>query len=44
MPAAQEERLVVVKLFPGISATTEELLRAGVKIKKLYCCEIDPKA
>jgi hypothetical protein len=44
MLAAQEERLVVVKLFLGISATTEALLRAGVKIKKLYCCEIDPKA
>jgi hypothetical protein len=44
MPAAQEEGLVVVKLFSGISATTEALLRAGVKIKKLYCCKIDPKA
>jgi hypothetical protein len=44
MPAAQEEALVVVELFLGISATTEALLRAGVKIKKLYCCEIDPKA
>jgi hypothetical protein len=32
MPAAQEEGLVVVEL------------RAGVKIKKLYCCELDPKA
>jgi hypothetical protein len=44
MPAAQEEGLVIVKLFSGISATTEALLGAGVKIKKLYCCEIDPKA
>jgi hypothetical protein len=44
MPAAQEEGLVVVELFLGISATTKVLLRAGVKIKKLYCCEIDPKA
>jgi hypothetical protein len=44
MPAAQEEGLVVVELFSGISATTETLLRAGVKIKKLYCCKIDPKA
>jgi hypothetical protein len=44
VPAAQEEELVVVELFSGISATTEALLRAGVKIKKLYCCEIDPKA
>jgi hypothetical protein len=40
MPAAQEERLVVVELFLGISATTEALLWAGVNIKKLYCCEI----
>jgi phospholipid N-methyltransferase len=44
MPAAQEEGLVVVELFLGISATTEALLRLGVKIEKLYCCEIDPKA
>jgi len=44
MPAAQDEGIVVVELFSGISATTEALLRAGVKIKKLYCCEIDPKA
>jgi hypothetical protein len=43
IPAVQEEGLVVVELFSGISATTEALLRAGVKIKKLYCCEIDPK-
>jgi hypothetical protein len=42
MPAAQEAGPVVVELFLGISATTEALLRAGVKIKKLYCCEIDP--
>jgi site-specific DNA-cytosine methylase len=44
MPAVQEEGLVVVELFSGIGATTEALLRVGVKIKKLYCCEIDPKA
>jgi site-specific DNA-cytosine methylase len=35
---------VVVELFSGISATTEALLWAGVKIKTLYCCEIDPEA
>jgi hypothetical protein len=35
MPAVQEEGPVVVKLFSGISATTEALLRARVKIKKL---------
>jgi site-specific DNA-cytosine methylase len=44
MPAAQEEGLVVVELFLGISATTEVSLRAGVKIRKLYCCKLDPKA
>jgi hypothetical protein len=44
MPAVQEEGLVVVELFSGISATTKALLRAGVKIKRLYCCEIDLKA
>jgi site-specific DNA-cytosine methylase len=44
MPATQEEGLVVVELFLGISTTTEALLRARVKIKKLYCCEFDPKA
>jgi hypothetical protein len=44
MPVAQEEELVVVELFLGISATTETLLRAGVKINNLYCCELDPKA
>jgi hypothetical protein len=44
MPAAQEEGLVVVELILSISATTEALLRARVKIKKLYCCGIDPKA
>jgi hypothetical protein len=36
MPAVQEEGLVVVKLFSGISTTTEALLRAGVNIKKLW--------
>jgi hypothetical protein len=44
MPAAQEEGLVVVELSSGISATTEALLRVGVRIRKLYCCELDPKA
>jgi hypothetical protein len=44
MPAVQEKGLVVAELFLGISATTEALLRAGVKIKKLHCCKIDPKA
>jgi hypothetical protein len=44
MPTVQKEGQVVVEFFLGISATTEALLRAGVKIKKLYCCEIDSKA
>jgi hypothetical protein len=44
MPAVQEEGLVVAELFSGINATTEALLRAGIKIKKLYCCKIVPKA
>jgi hypothetical protein len=44
MLAVQEKRVVVVELFFGISATTDALLKAGVKIKKLYCCKIDPKA
>jgi hypothetical protein len=35
IPAAQAEGLVIVELFSGISATTEALLRARVKIKKL---------
>jgi hypothetical protein len=40
---AQEEGLVVFELFSDISATTEALLKAGLKIRKLYCCKIDPK-
>jgi site-specific DNA-cytosine methylase len=35
---------VIVELFLDISAVTKALLRAGLKIKKLHCCEIDPKA
>jgi hypothetical protein len=31
MPAVQEEGLVIVELFSDISATTEALLKAGVK-------------
>jgi hypothetical protein len=44
MPAAQEEGWWMLRVFLGINATTEALLWAGVKIKKLYCCEIDHKA
>jgi hypothetical protein len=40
MPAAQKEGLVVVDLFLGISATTEALLRARVKIKKLTAAKL----
>jgi hypothetical protein len=36
--------LVVVELFSGIMATTEALLRCGVKVRKVYACEFDIKA
>ena len=35
--------MVVVELFSGLMATTEALLRQGVKIRKVYACEIDDK-
>jgi hypothetical protein len=44
LPAFVPSSSVIVELFAGISATTEALLRAGIKIKKLCCCKIDPKA
>jgi site-specific DNA-cytosine methylase len=34
----------VVELCAGIMASTEALIRSGVKIAKLHACEIDPKA
>ena len=36
--------VVVLELFAGIMATTEGLLRNGIKIRKVYACEVDPKA
>jgi hypothetical protein len=33
--------MVVVKLFPDLMATTEALLRQGVRIQKVYACEGD---
>jgi hypothetical protein len=43
MPAAQEEGLVVVELCLGISATTDALLRAGVKIKSFTAANLTLK-
>jgi hypothetical protein len=34
--------MVVVELFPGLMATTEALLRQGVKILKVYACKEMP--
>ena len=39
-----ESGLVVVELCAGILASTEALVRMGIKIKQLHCCEIDPAA
>ena len=36
--------LVVIELFGGLMATTEALLRCGIKIRKVYACELDKKA
>jgi hypothetical protein len=33
--------MVVVELFPGLMATTEALLRQGVRIQKVYACKGD---
>jgi site-specific DNA-cytosine methylase len=35
--------LVVLELFSGIMATTEALVRCGVKVRKVYACEIESK-
>jgi hypothetical protein len=35
--------LVVLELFSGIMATTEALVRCGVKVRKVYACEIKSK-
>jgi hypothetical protein len=36
--------MVVVELFPGRMATTEALLRQGIRIRKVYACEGDAKS
>ena len=36
--------LVVIELFSGLMATTEALLRCGLKVRRVYACELDPKA
>jgi hypothetical protein len=35
--------LVVLELFSGIMATTEALVRCGVKVRTVYACEIESK-
>jgi hypothetical protein len=35
--------LAVLELFSGIMATTEALVRCGVKVRKVYACEIESK-
>jgi hypothetical protein len=35
--------LVVLELFSGIMATTEALVRCGVKVRKVYACDIESK-
>ncbi|GAQ93363.1 hypothetical protein KFL_014710010 [Klebsormidium nitens] len=39
-----ESGLVVVELCAGIMASTEALIRMGIKIKQLHCCESDQTA
>jgi hypothetical protein len=36
--------LIVVELCGGVLSATEALIWTGIKIQKLYVCEIDPKA
>jgi hypothetical protein len=36
--------IVLIELFGGLLATTKAFLRNGIKIRKLYVCENDPKA
>jgi predicted aspartyl protease len=36
--------LIIVELCGGILSATEALNRTGIKIQKLYVCEIDPEA
>jgi hypothetical protein len=41
--SAASSGMVVVELRSGLGATTEALLRQGVKIRKVYACENDAK-
>jgi hypothetical protein len=36
--------IVLIEVFGGLLATTEAFLRNGIKIRKLYVCENNPKA
>ncbi|GAQ93235.1 hypothetical protein KFL_013780020, partial [Klebsormidium nitens] len=36
--------LVVIELFSGLMATTEALVRSGLKVRKVYACELDKSA
>jgi hypothetical protein len=41
---AMNQGLIVVELCGGILSATEALIWTGIKIQKLYVCEIDPEA
>jgi hypothetical protein len=41
--SAASSDMVVVELCSGLGATTEALLRQGVKVRKVYACENDAK-
>jgi hypothetical protein len=41
---AMNQGLIVVELCGGILSATEALIRTGIKIQRLYVCEIDPEA
>ena len=40
--AVNSEGIVIVELCSGLCATTEALVRNGVKVRRVYACEIDP--
>ena len=40
--AVNSEGIVIVELCSGLCATTEALVRNGVKIRRVYACEIEP--
>lgn len=40
--AVHSEGIVIVELCSGLCATTEALVRNGVKIRRVYACEIEP--